>query len=203
MENNLNTRKPKRYKTQTVVGMGMLTAVIVVLQIVASQIKFGPFSITLCLAPIIIGAALYGWKAGAWLGFVFGLTVLLTGDAALFMTINVPGTIATVLLKGAVSGVAGGAVYGLLEKKGEFIAVIISGIAAPIANTGVFLLGCVLFFLDACKEWGAGLGYDNVFAYLLLGMTGLNFLVELAINMVLSSAIVFIIGLVKKRIRTS
>lgn len=203
MENNLNPGKSKQNKTQTVVGLGMLTAVIVVLQVVASQIKFGPFSITLCLAPIIIGAALYGWKAGAWLGFVFGLVVLLTGDAALFLTINVPGTIATVLLKGAVSGAVGGVVYRLLEKRSELFAVIVSGIAAPVANTGVFLLGCVLFFLDACREWGAGLGYDNVFSYLLLGMTGLNFFVELTINMVLSSAIVFIIGLVKKRIRSS
>lgn len=202
METNNRVRRNSN-KTQTIVGMGMLTAVIVVLQIVASQIKFGPFSITLCLAPIIIGAALYGWKAGAWLGFVFGLTVLLTGDAALFMTINVPGTILTVLLKGSVSGAVGGVVYKLIEKKGKLPAVVVSGIVTPVVNTAVFLLGCVVFFLDACKEWGAGLGYDNVFGYLLLGMVGLNFLVELAINLVLSSAIVFIINLVKGRIKVS
>ena len=61
----------KKFNVQTLVGMGILTAIVIVLQGLASAIRFGPFSITLVLAPIIIGAALYGWKAGAWLGFVF------------------------------------------------------------------------------------------------------------------------------------
>ena len=52
-------------KTQKVVGMGLFTAIIVALQMLASAIKFGPFSITLVLAPIVIGAALYGIGAGA------------------------------------------------------------------------------------------------------------------------------------------
>ena len=63
----------KSQNTKALVGMGILTAIVIVLQFVASAIKFGPFSITLVLAPIIIGAALYGWKAGAWLGAVFGM----------------------------------------------------------------------------------------------------------------------------------
>lgn len=200
MENTKQSPKKGKINVYTIVGIGLLTAIVTVLQIFASQIKFGPFSITLCLAPIIVGAALYGWKAGVWLGFVFGLVVLLTGDAALFMTINVPGTIATVLLKGAVSGAVSAAVYKLIEKKNKTAAVIVSGVAAPVANTAVFLLGCVIFFLDTCKEWGAGLGYDNAFSYLIFGMVGLNFLVELGVNLVLSTAIVRIIQIGRKKL---
>ncbi len=104
--------EPKRNvnKTQTVVGMGMLTALVAVLQVFASGIRIGPFSITLTLVPIIIGAALYGWKAGLWLGFVFGAVVLFTPDVAAFMGISVPATIVTVLLKGALAGVCAGLV---------------------------------------------------------------------------------------------
>lgn len=188
----------KSQKTLTLVGMGILTAIVVVLQSVASAIRFGPFSITLVLAPIIIGAALYGWKAGAWLGTVFGAMVLLTGDAAAFLAVNVPGTICTCILKGMCAGLAAGAVYKLLENKSQLAAVITAGIACPVANTGVFLLGCMVFFLDTVKEWGAGAGYENVGAYFLFGFVGLNFLVEMAINLVLSTAIVRILKIVKK-----
>ena len=68
--------------TKTLVGLGLLTAIVVVLQLVGSFIKFGTFSISLVLMPIVVGAALYGVGAGAWLGFVFGVVVLLSGDAS-------------------------------------------------------------------------------------------------------------------------
>lgn len=54
-------------KTRRLTGLALMTAIIVVLQVVASFVKFGPFTITLALAPILIGAALYGPKAGACL----------------------------------------------------------------------------------------------------------------------------------------
>ncbi|MCQ2416919.1 MAG: ECF transporter S component [Oscillospiraceae bacterium] len=189
----------KSTKIQTMVGMGILTAIVVVLQAFAITIKFGVFSITLVLAPIIIGAALYGWKTGGWLGLVFGAMVLLTGDAAPFMAISVPGTIATCLLKGALAGVAAGLVFKLLEKKNDWVAVITAGVVAPVVNTGLFLIGCVLFFLDTVSEWGAGAGYSNVGAYFLFGFVGLNFLVELGINLFLSTAVVRILRIVKHK----
>ena len=188
----------KSQNTKALVGMGILTAIVIVLQFVASAIKFGPFSITLVLAPIIIGAALYGWKAGAWLGAVFGIMVLATGDAAAFLAINAPGTVITCILKGALAGLAAGIVYKLLAKKNQLAAVITAGIVCPVVNTGCFLLGCLLFFLDTVKEWGAGAGYENVGAYFLFGFVGLNFLVEMGINLVLSTAIVRILKIVNK-----
>lgn len=187
-------------KTFTVVGMGLLTAIIVVLQWLAVSIKFGPFSITLVLAPIIVGAALYGWKAGAWLGFVFSVVVLLTGDAAAFLAVNIPGTIVTVILKGTVAGIAAGLVYRAISRKNQLLAVIASGVTAPVVNTGIFILGCLVFFLPTIEQWGVDAGFQNAFAYIFIGMVGLNFLVELAINMVLSSMIVAVINLVKKKI---
>lgn len=187
-----------KFNTKALVGMGILTAIVVVLQFIGAFIKFGPFSITLVLAPIIIGAALYGWKAGAWLGFVFGIVVLLSGDAAAFMTVNAPGTVILCILKGTLAGAAAGLVYKALEKVNAWVAVIAAAIVCPVVNTGVFLLGCLVFFLDTVKEWGAGAGYENVGAYFLFGFVGLNFVVELAINLVLSSAIVRILSIVRK-----
>ena len=78
-------------KTKTLVGTGILTAIVIVLQALAIGIKFGPFSITLVLIPIVVGAALYGYKAGAWLGLGCGVVVLCT-DAGAFLAVNIPGT---------------------------------------------------------------------------------------------------------------
>ena len=111
-------------KTKKIVGVGLFTAIVVVLQLLGSFIKFGTFSISLVLIPIIVGAALYGIGAGAWLGLVFGVTVLLSGDAAAFLAVNPVGTVITVLLKGALAGLCAGAVYTLIEKKNSLGAAI-------------------------------------------------------------------------------
>lgn len=179
-------------KTKTLVGIGLLTAVVVVLQALAIGIRFGLFNITLVLVPIIVGVALYGYVAGIWLGAVFGLIVLFT-DAGVFMAINIPGTIITCILKGVLAGFLAGLVYKALEKKNTLVAVIVAGIVAPVVNTSVFLLGCRLFFYETIKEWAAGAGFESAGIYMLTAFVGLNFLVELAINLILSTVIVRII----------
>ena len=184
--------------TQKIVGTGILTAIVVVLQLVASTIRLGPFSITLCLAPIVVGAALYGWSAGTWLGLGFGAMVLFTGGGNAFLVINAPGTIATVLVKGAASGAVSGLIYKAFEKKNRWVATIFAAAAAPIVNTGIFLLGCLLFFMGTISEWAAGAGFENAGVYMISAFVGVNFLVELGTNLVLSSAIVRILDVVKK-----
>lgn len=188
-----------REKTLMLTTMGILTAITVALELFAGfvGIRFGPFNITLALAPTIIGAALYGWKAGAWLGFVFSFVVLFEPATGAFMTINAPATVLVVLVKGTVAGLVAGLVYNAISKKSKLAAVIVAGIVAPIVNTGIFLLGCVTFFFDAVSQWGASSGYSNVFVYLILGMVGLNFLVESGINLCLSTAIDRIIDAVR------
>lgn len=184
-------------KTQALVGTSILTAIVIVLQALAAGIKLGPFSITLVLVPIIVGAALYGIKSGLWLGFVFGVVVLFT-DAGAFLAINVPGTIITCIGKGMLAGLASAAVYKLLEKKNKWVAVFSSAIVCPIVNTGVFLLGCLVFFYSTIQAWATGAGFGSVGAYMILGLVGLNFLVEAGINILLGSAIVRIIDVVTK-----
>ena len=136
-------------KTKKLTVLALLTAIVVVLQALAISIRFGIFTITLVLAPIIVGAALYGAAAGG--------------------------------------------VYRLLEKKNSLLASVCAGICAPVVNTGVFLIGCRLFFYDTVAAWGAAVGFENTALYMIVSFVGVNFLVELGINLVLSSAIVQII----------
>ena len=189
---------PKETHVSTIVGLGVLTAIVIILQALALNIRFGVFSITLVLVPIIVGAALYGWKAGAWLGLVFGVIVLLTGDAAPFLAINAPGTVFIVLAKGILAGLVAGLVYAAFAKKNTLLAVVLAGIAAPVTNTGIFLIGCRLFFYDTIQGWAAAAGFENAAAYMFLGLAGVNFLVELAINLALAAAVVQIVRIVKR-----
>ena len=187
----------KKLDTKTMVGVGLLTAIVVVLQLLGGGIRFGMFSISLVLVPIVVGAAVYGWLAGGWLGFVFGMTVLLNGDAAPFMAVDALGTIATVLLKGAGCGIAAGFVYKLFSKN-RWVAVIASAVICPIVNTGIFLIGCKLFFYETIAAWGAAAGFANAASYMFLGLAGTNFLVELGANIVLAPVIVRLIKIGKK-----
>ena len=192
-----NTNTQKKMNVSTIVGMGLLTAIVVVLQLVSMALRFGMFSITLTLVPIVVGAALYNWKAGAWLGLVFGAAVLITGDAAAFLQINAIGTIITVLVKGAMAGLVAGLVYHLVSKKSQIAGVIAAAIAAPLVNTGIFLLGSAVFFLDTITMWA---GDTNVFVYMLVGLVGFNFFIELGINILLNPTILQIIRIGKKKL---
>ena len=115
-------------KTKRIVGLGILTAVVVVLQLLGSFIKIGPVSITLVLVPIIVGAAVYGPSAGAYLGGVFAVVVLFQPDTAAFHQVSVFGTVATVMLKGILCGWAGGLVYRAVSKKNVWLGIILAAI---------------------------------------------------------------------------
>ena len=217
--------------TKKIVGIGLFTAIVLVLQFLGGSIRFGVFSISLVLLPIVVGAAVYGWQAGAWLGFVFGVAVLLSGDAAAFLVVDVFGTVLTVLVKGTAAGLCAGLVFKLvvnvlnrrtqsrmqmikknydigeccqdgvykyISRNNRYIAVVAAAVVCPIVNTGVFLLGCQLFFLETITQWGQAAGFDNVASYMFLGLAGTNFLIELGTNLFLSPVIVRLISYAKK-----
>ena len=189
----------KNTNTQKIVGLGLFTAIVVVLQLMGSFIKFGTFSISLVLVPVVIGAALYG--AGAWLGFVFGAVVLLSGDAAAFLGVNALGTVLTVLVKGALAGYVSGLVYKALENKNRTLAVALAAVTCPVVNTGVFLIGCLLFFMETIGTWADAMGFGaNVGQYMIVGLVGANFIFELLFNVVLSPVIVRLIRIGKKEV---
>ena len=189
--------KNQKMALQTLALGAMLTALVIVLQLLGSFIRFGVFSISLVLIPIVVGAAMCGPAISAWLGLVFGLAVLLSGDAAAFLAVSVPGTILTVLAKGVLCGAAAGFTYRWLSKKNVYLGVFAAAIVCPVVNTGVFLLGCLLFFLPTITAWAGGNG-QTVWQYILFVLVGGNFLFELGFNLVLSPIIVRLLRISKK-----
>ena len=156
--------------TPCIAGGGHLAAIAAVLQLVGSAIRLGPFSVSLVLIPIVLGAALYGWGMGCWLGLVFGAVVLLSGDAGLFLAADPGGAIVTVLSKGIACGAAAGLCCRWLHPR--YPTILLSALAAPLVNTGAFLPGCRLFFMPLIHQRAQQAGYAGAGAYLMVGMVG-------------------------------
>ncbi|MDR0272681.1 MAG: ECF transporter S component, partial [Clostridiales bacterium] len=161
-----------RTDTQKMALLGILASMVLVLQLMAVMLPIFPFTIATVLLPITIGAALCGIYAGAWLGLVFGLAVLLSGNAVAFMAVNPGGTILTVLVKGMLAGLTAAALYKLLEKTNKSLAVVAAAIICPIVNTGIFVIGCYLFFMPTIEIWASEFGFQSATAYLFTGMIG-------------------------------
>jgi uncharacterized membrane protein len=191
--------KTKGMSTKTIAIGAIMTAIVIVVQCIATYTTFfGPFSTAIALVPIAIGAAMCGVAVGAWLGFVFGVVVLLTGGGALFFMFNIPGTIITVLVKGTACGLLAGLVYKLLEKKNTTIAAVTSAIVCPITNTAVFLLGCLIFFAPHANAIAEAVGLTVSGMDVFLALATGNFLFELGMNIVLNPVIVRLLKLSKK-----
>lgn len=197
----MTNTKSTQIKTFRLVGLGILTAVIIVLQVITTYFPTKPFAITLALIPIVIGSALYGSKAGAYLGAVFSAVVIImcvigvdAGGEMVFYA-NPFMCIVLCLLKGSAAGFVSGLVYNVLSKKKQILAAAVSAFCAPIVNTGIFIIGLFIFFRDTLQLWA---GDTDLLFYAIVGLTGINFLVEIGVNMVLCPVIVRIINAVKK-----
>ena len=192
----------KNTKVHKLVGIALLIAIMVVLQFLGTilPIKIGPVSISLVLIPIVIGAAVYGPGTGAVLGAAFGILANIfcangmDGGGHMVFQASPVLCIIVVMLKGILCGYAAGWVYKLLSKKNGYVAMLCAAIVCPIVNTGVFLIGCRLFFFEPVKEWAIG---ENVSAgaYMIVFLVGLNFVFELLFNVVLAPVAVRLIDM--------
>ena len=182
-------------KTKRMVGIALMSAIVIVLQLLGSFIRFGSVSVSLVLIPIVVGAAMYGPAAGAILGAVFSVVVLLQPDTVFFYGISFIGTVLTVLVKGTMSGYLAGLTFRALSKRSEWMAVALSAMVCPLANTGLFAVGCRLFFWPALSQLGNG----NAFLFLITGMIGFNFIAEFMFNLICSPVILRILRATHRR----
>ena len=186
--------------TEKLVLLALLSAMVAILAYYGGFIKIGGVaSISLTLIPVVVGATLCGSWAGAWLGGVAGAVFFATPDALFWFGLSLPGTIITVMVKGILSGLCAGLAYKLLEKVNRYLAVIVSAIVCPVVNTGIFLLGSLIFFMDAVSGGAQAKGI-SIGMYIIVVFVGLNFVFELIANIAMSPGIVRILDIAKKKI---
>lgn len=192
----------KNGKVKRMVGIGLLMALVVVMQLLSGVIPpVAGFPISLVLIPIVLGSAAFGPGAGAFLGATFGLVVFIncvTGADPGGQMVFQAGPVLcflVVMAKGTLAGFGSGLVYKLLSGKNPYLAMLCAAIVCPVINTGVFVACMFAFFIDVLSVWAGG---TNLVGYVLSGLILMNFLPELAINVVFSPAGQRILHAVKK-----
>ena len=193
--------------------LAMLIALVVVLQILSTLLPKigGTVAITLTLVPIVVGGILLGKRAGAILGFAFSVIVIimcilgLDPGGNILWTANPPITALLCIVKGVAAGFFPALIYrALTANKTEVSsarklwATLSAAVIAPIANTSIFVAGMFLFFKGTLYAWA---GESDIVTYVIVGLAGINFLVEFAINIILSPAIVRIVDVARKNFK--
>ena len=196
--NRLSTR------TEHLVGMGILTALVIVLQTFASGFKIGSFAPPLSLIPIILGAVLFGEAAGAILGLVFGAVVLfavISGAepfSTLMLQYSPSFTVIICLLKGMLAGYFSGIAYKVLSGINNVAAAIIASAIAPIVNTGIFSIGMLTVFYPLLTQTATTAGAENVIFFYFTVFIGIGFIFDLLFIAILVPGLLRIIKIVKK-----
>ncbi len=186
-------------RVKTITGVGVLTALVVILQIFSNYVSFGPVSITLALIPVVIGALMYGPLAGAFLGVVMGGIVLTAPSTALFLGYKPLVTVLLCLFKTGIAGMVAGFIPWIFKKHPKFSAIFAS-LLVPIINTGLFAAGFILFFRNEPNLVGAAKAANmNMVTFLFLGIIGINFLIEFGVNSLLSPTVYFIVKTIEER----
>lgn len=197
-----------REKILKMAEFALLAAIVIIFQLLGSfgLLKIGTTSLNLVLIPVVIGSIVLGLGAGTILGLIGGLITLWAGiSGADPFTAGLFGaqpffTTLICLVKMAAAGLGAGAVYRLIKNKNTFAATFAAAAAAPIINTGLFILGGLFLVGETLKANFVGDG-NTLLYFLVIGCAGLNFIVEFVLNIVVSPAINTIVKAVSSRIK--
>lgn len=199
-------RRTQKQRVLYLVQMALLTAIIMALHFSGVAIPAFGTKISLVLIPIAMGAMLLGPAAGAILGFVYGVTVFVSLGVlhmdpftAILFDNNPVMTFLICTVKTTAAGLVAGYVYRALSKKNALLSVFVAAALVPTINTGVFVLGCFIIY-NTISQVAAGNGYSPVY-FILIVCAGVNYALELAINLIFSPALERITRVFTKRIR--
>lgn len=191
-----------KQKVTNVAILGVFGAIIVVLQLLSYAIKIGTFNLSLVLIPIVLGAYLYGPKKGAVLGGIFGAVVVICCfagmDAGGYILISASPvlTIAVCIVKGIAAGFVPGLIAKALDGKGSpYLTIMLCAVSAPIVNTGLFTASMFLFFKDILSQWA---GDTDVVTYAIVGLIGVNFIIEFVINVAMAPSLLRVKKAIKR-----
>ena len=177
------------------VRIALLSALVIVLQLFFSAVKVGPVTLNFVLVPIVIASVFISPTAGLIVGTLAGITtfiqVFTSADPFyLFLMTNNPVATALIcIVKTAVAGLLAGLVYRLISKVSKYksLNIILPAIVCPLVNTGLFCLGMYIFFGNAmlADSTYASLVGGNLIYFIIVGLAGINFVIELILNVVL------------------
>lgn len=177
----------QHFNTKTIVVTGLLLALEIIFQLIGNYLQIGIANINISLVPVVIAGIIGGPISAAILGFFNGIMALLSPSTiAFFMPVSPAGTVLVCLLKCTLAGVFSSLAYHWLRKRiSAHGATPIAAALVPIINTGLFMLGCFIFFGNIL--FAEGRDIMGAFGFVIVGMIGWNFVIELPTTIVLST----------------
>lgn len=202
--------KKRFFSAKNVAFLAVSVALVVVLQVWGSAIPIGPINMNLTLIPIVLGGVLLGPAAGAFLGCAAGLIVLINGMTGADVFTNFllgqqpVFTAFLCIVKTTAAGFVSGLLFRALRKKNRYAAVFVSGLAAPVVNTGLFVVGA-LIMSGTIGEFMAGTEFAgmSVAYFVVVVLAGVNFLVEFALNAICAPALFRVSEIITRKGGTS
>lgn len=182
------------FTAKNVAVLAVLLALVIVLQVFGLAIPMpGGTSMSFVLVPIILGGMILGPGAGTFLGLAFGIITIFDPLAMTLMNYAPAITVLTVVLKGLCAGLVPSLLFRLISRKNKYVAAYVAALAAPVCNTGIFFLGCLL--MQEALVASVGMAF---WAFISLIM--INFAIELGVNVVLAPAIYSVDNVIEKRL---
>lgn len=195
------------FTARNVATLGILIALTIVLQLFASAVPIGPITLNFSLIPMALAAMILGAAGGGIVGFASGLVTFINCallgrepfTAYLFQQSPVILT-AVCFGKTTVAGIAAGFIFAAIRRFNVTAGAIVSSIALPVINTGLYMLGMVIMYPEVSAymsiESGAGVVFAAVFAVIWL-----NFVLEVVVSAICSPALATVIRVVEKNYR--
>ncbi len=195
------------FSAKNVALLGILIALVVVLQIFASAIPMFGVTLNFSLIPIAIAGIMLGAIGGTIVGFTCGLVVFISTavlgtepSTAFFFQAN-PAVLTIMCIgKTTVAGLVSGLLFKAISGnsvKRKYIATFVSSLVIPVINTGIYLAGIVIMKNDAAEfmsltSSGAGVVFGVVF-----GLIWLNFVLEITVTAIFAPIIYRVIKIFK------
>ena len=194
----------KNQKTSEMVKMALFIALIILLSVTPlGYIPLGAINATTIQMPVIIGAVIFGWKKGAVLGGVFGITSLIKNtvqpNATSFVFspfIPVFGeesgsiwAIVISLLPRVMIGIAAAGVFVLLTKMkvNKTLSSAAAGFIGSLTNT-VLVMGGIYIFFGESYSAARDIAYNTLMATVMATITGAG-ITEAIVSAVISGAV--------------
>lgn len=195
----------KFFSARNVAILGILIALVIVLQLFASAIPMFGITLNFSLIPIAIAGILLGYLGGAIVGFSCGLVVFISmavlgGEIFTATLFQAHPVILTIICIGktTVAGLVSGLIFKFISKKSVFVAVCVSAVILPIVNTGIYMLGIVLMKDTTATFLGMGASSAGVVFTTVFAIIWLNFVLEMAVNLIFIPMIHRVIKAIKK-----
>ncbi len=194
----------KAKNTSDLVKMALFVAIIILLSVTPlGYIHFGVINATTIQIPVIIGAILFGWKKGAFLGGVFGITSMIKNtvqpNATSFVFspfVPVFGrdegsllAIIVCILPRVMIGVVSGLLFKALSKTklGKAISAGSCGFCGAMTNT-ILVMGGIYFLFGRSYSAAKQQAYETLIGTVMATITGIG-ITEALVSAVISAAV--------------